>query len=52
VNTVAQFMAPGCRSYGAASVVKKQLSLSHSAQAEPDLEVAAFAPAPTLASAT
>jgi nitronate monooxygenase len=52
LNTVAQFLAPGCRSYGAASVVKKLMSLCPSAQAEPDLEAAAFAPAPELAPAT
>jgi nitronate monooxygenase len=52
LNTVAQFLAPGCRSYGAASVVKKLLSLCPSVQVEPDLEAAAFALAPELAPAT
>ncbi len=52
LNTVAQFLAPGCQSYGAASVVKKLLSLCPSAQAEPDLEAAAFASVHALASAT
>ncbi len=52
LNTVAQFLAPGCRSYGASSVVKKLLSLCPRAEAEPEMEAAAFAPAPQLAPAT
>jgi nitronate monooxygenase len=50
LNTVAQFLAPGRTSYSAADVVKKLLNLR--AQVERDMEAAAFAPAPALASAT
>ncbi len=38
LNAVAQFLAPGAESYGAADVVERLLSLSDAATAEPDVD--------------
>lgn len=48
LNTVAQFLAPGETSYGAADVVKELLRLSQPSNEEPDEEAVAFDRTPTL----